>query len=426
MKHSDIQTWLNENNTKQLLTDLYPAIDEAQKRILECTKVFTSLFPNHNDINIFSSSGRVELCGNHTDHQGGLVLASAIHLDTLAIVSTNKDNVLQCISKGYDPIIIRLDDLQLQSDEHHSTRAILKGCLYLFSKHNPFSGLNIYIDGMIPSGSGLSSSASFECLILIILNDYFGKASPLSQIQIAQLAQRVENDYFSKPSGLLDQLCVTYGGMNMLDFRNEVPIITPIDFTNIFNDLDVCIIKTPDNHDQLTFAYKEIVDDNALISNHYQKQRLIEVNESSFYEDLVQLHNIYSSRSLLRAHHFFSENHRVLKCLKALSSNNILDFLAQLNASGHSSFEYLNNVIHPTSQRYNLAIGIALAQKVLQKHGAVRVHGGGFAGSILCISPKSLTAKLEDTMKNQFGSDCFILCKLRKHGVIRLTNILLN
>jgi galactokinase len=423
MKQSNIQTWLNTNDTKKLLSDLYPSIDEAQQRILENIRTFKSLFPNQDDINIFSSSGRVELCGNHTDHQGGLVLGSAIHLDTLAIVSENQDNIIHCISKGYDPIIIHCDDLQLQSDEHHSTKAILKGCLALFSEYSPISGLNIYIDGMIPLGSGLSSSASFECLILNILNEYFGNNSPLSPMQIAMLAQRVENEYFGKPSGLLDQLCVSYGGMNIMDFEDELPTVTPINFEDTLKDYDVCIIKTPDDHANLTFAYKGIVDDNALIANHYKQKRLIEVNETQFYENLPQLNKIFASRPLLRVHHFFSENHRVLLCKEALSSNNPSDFLTQLNSSGHSSFEYLNNVIHPTSEHYELAIGIALAQKILEDQGAVRVHGGGFAGSILCITPKSFTSKLKNVMENYFGSNCFILCKLRKHGNICLTAI---
>jgi galactokinase len=421
MKINEISSWLDSDKTQHLLNELYPSVFDGKNRILECLKSFANHFPNHSEVEIFSSSGRVELCGNHTDHQGGLVLGCAIHLDTLAIVSRNQDSSIHCLSHGYLPISINCDDITYQSNEQHSSQAIIRGCIALFSQHHPISGLNIYIHSMIPSGAGLSSSASFECLVLNIFNHYFAKNHPLSPLEIAKLAQKVENEYFGKPSGLLDQLCISYGGLNLLDFKDKTPVITSINDVECLHEHDMCVIKVPDHHEGLTFAYKSIVDDNALISKHYSVNRLIEVNESVFYNDFSKLTTLYSTRSVLRAHHFFSENQRVLISKTAIESKQFKDFLNQINMSGHSSFEYLDNVNHPISEKHHLALAIALAQRQLHELGAVRVHGGGFAGSILCFSPKSKTPSLRSVMMQQFGSDCFINCKVRAQGVLRLT-----
>jgi galactokinase len=421
MKLNEFTSWLNSKPTSDLLKDLYPSVSDAQNRISQSIELFSTHFPNHDEIEIFSSSGRVELIGNHTDHQGGLVLGCAVHLDTCAIVSHNHSNIIQCISHGYEPISIRCDDIEYKSDERHSTQAIVRGCMALFSEQHTLSGLDIYVHSLIPSGAGLSSSAAFECLLLEIFNYTFAKNNPLSSMDVAKLAQKVENFYFGKPSGLLDQLCVTYGGMNLLDFKAITPKITPIDVRDSLKDYDLCVVKVLQSHDDLTFAYKSIVDECDLISRHYSKNRLIDIDESMFYHDFNKLSTLVSSRSILRAHHFFSENQRVLLSKQAIMNNHPLELLNQINTSGHSSFEYLDNVKHPISEKHELALAIALAQNYLKDVGAVRVHGGGFAGSILCLSPKSQTQNLRTIMEQQFGSDCFFLCKVRKQGVYCIT-----
>ncbi len=416
MKIHEFSSWINLKETQHRLSELYPSITEAQKRMSKSLNSFTSYFPNHDEIELFSSSGRVELIGNHTDHQGGLVLSCAIHLDTLAIVSHNHDHVIQCISDGYEPISIRCDDLAYRPSEQHTTQALLRGCLALFSQHFPIQGLDISVDSIIPIGSGLSSSASFECLILSILNVYFGNSS-LTPMQIAKMAQKVENVYFGKPSGLLDQLCITHGGVNLLDFRLDTPSVTPIPNNTLFDDYDLCIVKTSDNHSDLSKAYQSIVNDYQDIAHYYHQKRLVDVDESVFYSDLFKLQQYFPSQTLLRAHHFFSEQKRVIKAYDALLINDFHSFLKQVNHSGHSSFEYLNNVLHPMSKHHNIALGLALTQQYLNELGASRVHGGGFAGSFLVITPKSNSDYLDYLLRSTLGAENFMKCKIRSTGV---------
>lgn len=421
MNLNSILDWLKLSKTHQLLRELYPDVNQAITRLQTNLHQFQIQFPQSKEIDIFTSSGRVELCGNHSDHQGGLVLGCAIHLDTIAIVSLRHDDWIHLYSQGVDPFHLKIDDTEVSDNDKQSTLSIIKGCCALFSRYAPLHGLNITLESTLPFGSGLSSSASFECLLLQIFNTYFAH-SALSPLDIAQLAQKVENNYFKKPSGLLDQLCVAYGGVNLLDFKNPIPTITPVPLTNILNEYDLCIIKTPDDHSNLSDAYRRIVEDCQCIAHHYKQERLVDVSESLFYEELPKLQHLYSSQALLRAHHFFSEQKRVITAKEALNTQDPSLFLQQINDSGHSSFEYLNNVLHPQNNTHHIALGLAIAQRLLHPFGASRVHGGGFAGSLLCIVPKPLTPTLKTIMQAQFNDECFIQCKVRKHGVICLTS----
>lgn len=420
MKHDYFKTWLQQPETQLLIQELYPNPQKALREYKSLVETFTSYFPHHQQFDLFSSSGRVELCGNHTDHQGGLVLACTIHRDTRACASVNMDHVIRLHSQGYEMITIDLNDLSMKNHERFTTQGLLRGLAFYFSSVAPLNGVDIVMTSDVLSGSGLSSSAAFECCILSIFNTLCNQQLSAPH-DLAKLAQQAENDYFGKPSGLLDQWSVMHGGVNMMNFKYPSPLTRTLHLNEVLSEYDVCVVHTQGSHDDLSAAYASIVDDNATCAHHFEKARLIDLEESTFYEALPHLMNEMDSRVLLRSIHFFEENKRVISCSEAIEQGNIQKLIENINASGHSSFEYLNNVLHPSSQYQGLALGLAMAQTVLKNEGACRVHGGGFAGTILCITPKHRTSHLKHVMMSMFGEKCFDLLKIREHGTICLS-----
>ena len=423
MNQHTISQWFTNKTTQDLLQSLYreSSLTLQKERIQSLTQRFTSQFPTHQEFELFSASGRIELIGNHTDHQGGHVLACGVNLDTLACAYPNDEHKIRLYSLGYDPIILDCHDLSFKQDEVNTTFGLLKGLTYYFSQHTSISGVDIIMESDIKAGSGLSSSASFECLILTIFDTFFNQNNPLSPHQIAQLGQQAENHYFGKPSGLMDQLTIANGGLCLMDFSQSQPVLKKLIYIELLDDYYLCIVHTGGSHDDLTPSYAQIANDNLEISKHFNVSKLSEVTQKDFLKELPHLYHKYPTRLLLRAFHFFNENQRVLNCVQTIKDNNLVGFLNHIIDSSHSSFEYLNNVNHPTSSTQGLSLGLALAQTILKEDGAYRIHGGGFAGTILCICPKQKLETLKETMETVFGPDCLTVLKDRETGVVHLT-----
>ena len=423
MNQYTLSQWLTSETTQNLLKSLYEESSVAfqKERIHSLTKNFTTQFPSHQEFELFSASGRIELIGNHTDHQGGHVLACGVNLDTLACAYPNHEHKIRLYSLGYNPIIIDCNDLVFNQDEVNTTLGLLKGLTYYFSQHTSISGVDIVMESDIKAGSGLSSSASFECLILTIFDTFFNQNNPLSPLQIAQLGQRAENHYFGKPSGLMDQLTIANGGLCLMNFSESQPALKKLTNIELLGDVHLCIVHTGGSHDDLTHAYAQIVNDNLEISKLFNVTKLSEVSQEDFLKELPTLYHQYPSRLLLRAFHYFNENQRVLDAVQAIEHNNLSEFFKHIINSSHSSFEFLNNVNHPTSSKQGLSLGLALAQQILKNDGGYRVHGGGFAGTILCICPIQKLETLKKRMVSVFGPDCLTVLKVRDTGVIHLT-----
>ncbi|MDD3123923.1 MAG: galactokinase family protein [Candidatus Izemoplasmatales bacterium] len=331
----------------------------------------------------FSSPGRIELLGNHTDHNNGKVLVTAINLTMMAAVKRNKTNYIRASFDDDDFIVIDLSDLSFRREELGQSIAIIRGVAAGFVERGYIiGGFDVKIDSLIPRGSGVSSSAAFELIFCEIMNELFNnKEIPL--LTKAEIAQRSEIDYFGKPCGLLDQMGIAYGGINHIDFLSpNAPVVTPVDYQ--FKDYHLVLVNTLGDHTNLTNYYAEIKDDMFKISEFFGVTELRKVNENEFYRNISSLFNNYGGRAILRCIHFFEENKRVDKAFNALKNDDINTFLDQVNKSGQSSYDLLQNCYYPGDSLQGIALGINLSQKIL-KHGAVRVHGGGFAGTILAI-----------------------------------------
>ena len=271
-------------------------------------------------------------------------------------------------------------------------------------------------------GSGLSSSASVEVLIAEIFNSLYGEDS-LTPVEIAKIGQYAENVYFGKPSGLLDQLSCAYGGIVGIDFENKTePKVEPLTFDFADYDLEMVITDTRGCHADLTDEYAAVPPEMREIAHFYGKENLREVDFNAFIRDLGKIREcVKNDRAILRAYHFFKENDRVRYMLSDLKEGDIDTFLYNVTESGNSSFRFLQNV-YPSScpSEQGVSLAIALSEDILDGEGAVRVHGGGFAGTIQAYVPKRLLSRYIEGMENLFGKECTTVISVRSLPVARI------
>lgn len=352
---------------------------------------------------VFTTHGRVEIGGNHTDHQHGLVLAATVSLQVWGNVTPNYNNIININSSPFPDISIDLKELDVKESEKGTTSALVRGVAAWFVENgHEIGGFDANISSNIPVGSGLSSSAAFEVLVGRIFKDlYNAKVTPMD---IALAGQYAENKYFGKPCGLMDQAVISFGGLCMIDFMNpEKAVVTQMNAS--FDNYLLCVVDTGTSHADLTPKYSAIPHEMIIVAGHFGKDYLRDVEPEVFYREVGRLRKSgMSDRAILRAMHFFEENERVKKQVEALKKGKMQEFLGLVNESGRSSLAYLQNVFAASdAYRQGLTLALALSEKVLNGKGAWRVHGGGFAGTILAIVPKTMKSNYEKQICKVFG-----------------------
>ena len=341
------------------------------------------------DIYHFSAPGRTEIGGNPTDHQHGCVLAAAVDMTTTAEVTLNGTNVIRVDSEGYRPVEIELSDLKIREEEKNTTAALIRGVAAAFAQRGyKLAGFDAKVKSTVLPGSGLSSSAAFEVLIGRILNGLFAD-NTVSAIEIAQIGQYAENVFYGKPSGLMDQMASSVGGLVFIDFNDpKMPVVEKVDYDFAHSGYTLCTIDAGADHADLTDEYAAIPAEMKQVARFFGKEVLREVDEQEFYEKIADVRKETGDRAVLRAIHFFNENRRVQMQVRALKNDNFDAFLHYVNESGMASWTLLQNVT-PVGyvEKQDMAFTIALCQQLLGGEGAVRVHGGGFAGTALAFVP---------------------------------------
>ena len=336
-----------------------------------------------------SAPGRTEICGNHTDHQHGRVLAGAVDLDFLACAALNGTNKIRFQSEGWPMVEICLDELLPRADERETTAALVRGMAGLVKERGyEVAGFDACAVSEVLPGSGLSSSAACEVLLGVIENCLFC-AGELDAVTIAQLGQRAENVYFGKPSGLMDQTASSVGGAVAIDFADpaepEVRSVA-VDLESLGHAL--CIIDSGASHAALTGEYASIPEEMCAVAAYFGKKVLREVHEAEFLSAIPELRRAAGDRAVLRAMHFFADDRRASEEADALERGDMDAFLALVRESGRSSWELLQDIT-PTgaAKEQAMAVALAVAEHALAGRGACRVHGGGFAGTIQAFVP---------------------------------------
>lgn len=410
------------------------------KKIIKCVEEVKGLFPilygeiNDYQINRYqklidrfneevggygymaSSSGRVEIVGNHTDHNGGPALACSISLDTIAMFKPTDDGIIVVKSEGYPDVVVDLNnDVEYKKG---SSDALVKGICEAYIKRSyKTGGFIACTTSNVSGGAGVSSSASFEVLICEILNFLYndGKITDKDKAIVSKYA---ENEYFGKPCGLLDQSAIAFGGVTYLDFKT----IGDVEVEKINNTLPgytLVLIETGGDHKNLTDEYASITDEMRAVSKYFNKERLIEVDEEVFYEAIPELKQLVCGRAIQRCIHFYEEVKRVKNGANALNNKNYSQFLDVVASSGRSSLTLLQNCCVPGEREQLIPMALAVGAKYLNG-GANRVHGGGFAGTILNVLKNEDVDNFLNKMTPIFGKGKVIPLKVRKVGAIIL------
>ena len=426
MNIRDVLQKIENNAFTKTFQKLYGTSEDVlqhqKQRYLDALHKFTQLYPKRKAIRIYSAPGRTEIGGNHTDHQHGCVLAAAVNLDAIAVVAFHRDGVIRVKSEGYDAFTINLDDLSVQSGEK-GTAAIIRGIAAKFSGMGAeIGGFDLYCTSDVLSGSGISSSAAFETLIGTIIDSYYNKNNA-GAVEIAKIGQFAENVYFGKKSGLMDQMVSSVGGLVSIDFYDtQNPEIMPFEFDFEAHGYCLCITDTKGSHANLTDDYVAIRSEMERIASHFGRPYLRDVSEITFYDAILKLRETCSDRAILRAAHFFAENSRAMQEAEALKSENLGEFLRLVNESGDSSAQLLQNLYstsQPTQQEIPLAI--MMSKRFLNGTGAVRVHGGGFAGTIQAFVPLELADRYTVEMNHIFGENACQKMRIRPMGGVEIT-----
>jgi len=355
------------------------------------------------------------------------VLAAAINLDSIAVTEAINENVVTIYSEGYEqPFIVNLDHLQQQKEEEGSTSALVRGIAARFNDLGyRIGGFRALFGSDVLPGSGLSSSASIEVLIGTIFNHLFNNGEIAPQV-IARIGQYAENVFFGKPCGLMDQTACANGGIVTIDFGNpDEPQVEKIDFDFAEQDYRLLVVDTGGSHDDLTADYAAIPEEMKAVARFFGKTVCRELEISDVLKNMSALRRALGDRAVLRAWHFMQENERVQQQVKALKNNDFRHFLSLVNASGHSSFKWLQNIYSPVNTRkQGLTLALALSEKYIEERGegACRVHGGGFAGTIQAFLPLEAVNGYKQIIEPVFGEGSVKVLQIRPYGSIYLND----
>ena len=392
--------------------------ERSAKLLMHFRKHFSSV---RSDAQLFSAPGRSELVGNHTDHNAGQVIAAAVELDIAALAQPADKMRVRLWSQDYKtPIVVDLGRLEPLMEERRSSEGLIRGIAAEMKRRGgSIGGFDAAIDSQVPTGGGLSSSAAFEMLIVSIFDWFYGRRDRLDIKERAEIGQRAENDYFDKPSGMMDQLASAQGSILHIDFQDpQQPHIVPLD--DRFSDwgLQLAIVDTGSSHANLTDEYEAVANEMHTIADHLldrpsgSKSNLRRVSENEVIEQALALACKYGDRAVLRALHFFGENRRVREIVDALRRDDPQAYLHAMQASGRSSWTLLQNCASSKRPEFQpVALALALTQHFLDQHirrergavdrlaGACRVHGGGFAGAIQLLIDASHIDEYENYIR---------------------------
>ena len=406
----------------ETLRKLYPRYDsdkgKYQNRIVSLMSSYKEHFPEPAEIHLFSAPGRIEVGGNHTDHQRGNVLAAAIDRDMIAAASLNGTEKIRIFSIGYGGLEIDLNDLEPHEDEKETTASLVRGVAAEIKKAGyDVKGFDVCVSSDVPGGSGISSSAAFEVLIGEVLNGLFC-ANQHSPVTLAKIGQYAEQHYFGKPSGLMDQTASAVGGFVAIDFKDTTaPVIRPISTEELGKRYAIFVIDTGSAHADLSNVYAGIPIEMRKVAAYFGKEVLREVDENQFRAEIGKVRKQTGDRAVLRAIHFFEENRRAVNEAAALEQGNVDEFLRIVKESGFSSFIHLQNVIiSGQTEHQDVAYSLAVAEYALKGKGAYRVHGGGFAGTIMAFVPVDDVETFKQEVEAQLFPGACTLMSIRPVG----------
>ena len=426
MKTAELKQALAGTTLDSRFCEIYgsAALETQKTRYLHAVEEFEKLYGADREAALYSVAGRSELSGNHTDHNHGCVIAASIDLDIIAVASPSAGSVIRVKSEGFPEDVVDFGVYNTPNPaRYEKSDSLIAGMVAGFRKEGlAVGGFDAYTTSNVLKGSGISSSAAFEDMIGNILN-YVYNDGKVSNVEIAKLAQYAENRFFGKPCGLMDQMACAVGGIIAIDFRDpSAPVIEQTDFDLSAAGYNLCIVNTGGNHADLTGDYASVPAEMKSVAAYFGKEVLRDTDENAVLAAIPALREKVGDRAILRALHFFAENRRVAAQKAALKAGDLDTFLANVIASGRSSFCYLQNVYTTKNvSEQGLSLALCLAERVLSgKRAAWRVHGGGFAGTIQAFVPTEDVAEFRAVMDAAFGEGRCMVLRVRPEGALRV------
>ena len=381
---------------------------------------YTELFGDKENIQLISAPGRTEIGGNHTDHNHGRVLAAAVNLDALCAAGPRDNMRVRFYSEGYAPVEIDLSDLSVRTEEKGTTAALIRGVAAGMKEAGyRIGGFNAAVTSTVAGGSGLSSSAALEVMLTGVLDSLYNRFD-MPYVLRAQISKRAENEWFGKPSGLLDQMASAAGGLVTVDFRDtDHPEVDAISYDFARKGYALVVVATGGSHANLTDQYAAIPAEMKDVAKCFGKEVLRGLSAEQLTENADKLRGKVSDRAILRAYHFIREDERVPRQVAALREDRIGDFMQLIIDSGRSSYMYLQNVFADNRDQ-SLSLALCMAEEQLRGDGAWRIHGGGFAGTTLNFVPLGKVSDFVKVMENAFGKDACKVLNIRPVGAARI------
>ena len=395
-------------------------LDAQKARYGKLVERFEARFgKEHGELCFFSAPGRTEIGGNHTDHNNGRVLAAAVNLDTIACVEKTDDGIIVVDSEGFPPITVDTKNLEIREADFGTTLALIRGTAGIMKDMGyTIGGFKATVSSSVLRGSGLSSSAAFEVLIAAILDGLYNGWVVDSKLR-AVIAQKVENVYFGKPCGLMDQMASSVGGMVTIDFETEDAKVEALACDFAAKGYALCVVNTGGNHGDLTDDYAAIRTEMEAVAAQFGKKVLREVPQADVEANIGKLRAAVGDRAVLRALHFYDDNARVIEQVEAIRKGDIPAFFDAVVRSGNSSWMLLQNVYaRPTEEQ--MAMGIELSRRFLAGEGAQRVHGGGFAGTIQAYVPMAKLDAYIAMIEAAFGKGSCTPLMIRPEGAVMM------
>lgn len=415
---------LEGDGARRLLEELYgkAEVDENVERYRSLLLGYEKAFGNQENVMLFSSPGRTEISGNHTDHNHGKVLAGSINMDCVGVAAKNFSSQVHIISETYNQdFAIDLNYLE-PSPKKAGTIDLVKGLIMGFKESGyEIGGFNAYVTSNVIAAAGVSSSASFEMLLCSILNTFFN-GGRMSTVAYAHIGKYAENLYWDKSSGLLDQMACAVGGLITINFaKPTVPEVEKLEFDFSSQNHSLIIVQTGKGHADLSADYSAVPNEMKKVAQYFGKEVLAEVTEEEVIENIQDIRAFAGDRSVLRALHFFQENKRVEAEVLALKENRFEDFLMNITASGNSSWKWLQNCFTNSSyQEQGITVALALTELFIEEKGcgACRVHGGGFAGVIMAVLPNDLVDEYIEYIERCTGKGSAYRMSIRPYGAV--------
>lgn len=384
-------------------------------------KLLDELYKDHSDgdFHFVSSPGRVEIGGNHTDHQHGHVISATISYDNVCAFKKSDDTKIVYKDKKLGEVQIDIADTSLRKEEVNTSASIIRGIANRLKELGyKVGGFRAVCDSRVLIGSSLSSSACFEVMVVEIFS-YLYNDGKIDRVERALVSQYSENKYFGKACGLLDQATISAGGFVAMDFKDPTkPVIESFDFSFDKYGYDFFIVNTKGTHANLSDEYSAMPIECKQVAKELGKEVLADTNINDFYKNIKSIRdNLKNDRALLRALHFYGEDERAIKQKEAIKNSDIDSLLKLMNESGRSSYMYLQNVyLSSNVKTQNISLGLSATDLFLKGQGAFRIQGGGFEGTFMAIVPNPLSSSYIELMNRLYGDDSVIMAKIRPFG----------